>query len=83
MQKSLSPEAANLVKTTKRLSGLPVALGFGVSTPELAALSAKAADAVVVGSAIVNQFHKAGSSPKGRKAAAKWVGAMVKAVKEV
>lgn len=83
MQKTLSDEAVTLVNTTRRFSKLPVALGFGVSTPELAALSAQAADAVVVGSAIVNQFHQAGPSPKGRKAAAAWVGKMVKAVKEI
>jgi tryptophan synthase alpha chain len=83
MQKELGSSAVNLVKTTRKLSNLPVALGFGISTPELAATTARAADAVVVGSAIVNQFHQAGSSPKGRKAAAAWVGRMVKAVKEI
>jgi len=83
MQDKLSSGADNLVRTTKRLSGLPVALGFGISTPELAAASAKVADAVVVGSAIVHQFHQCGNSTKGRKAAAAWVGNMVKAVKEV
>jgi len=83
MQKKLSGGAAELVQMTKQLSNLPVALGFGVSTPELAAASARAADAVVVGSAIVNQFHQAGKSPKARKAAAAWVGRMVQAVKEI
>jgi len=83
MQDKISAGADQLVTTTKRLSKLPVALGFGISTPELAAASAKVADAVVVGSAIVNQFHQAGATPKGRKAAAAWVGRMVKAVKEV
>ncbi len=83
MQDKLNPAAVSLVRTTRKHSKLPVALGFGVSTPELAALSAKAADAVVVGSAIVNQFHQAGTSPKGRKAAATWVGKMVQAVKEL
>ncbi|HMP90517.1 MAG TPA: tryptophan synthase subunit alpha [Kiritimatiellia bacterium] len=83
MQDKLSSVAESLVKTTKRLAGLPVALGFGISTPELAAQSARVADAVVVGSAIVDQFHKAGSSAAGRKHAATWVAKMVKAVKEV
>jgi len=83
MQDKLAVGADKLVRTTKRLSGLPVALGFGISTPELAASSAKAADAVVVGSAIVNQFHQCGNSTGGRKTAAAWVGKMVKAVKEV
>ena len=83
MQDKLSAGADELVRTTKKLSGLPVALGFGISTPELAAMSARAADAVVVGSAIVNQFHQAGPTAEGRRRAAAWVGKMVKAVKEI
>lgn len=83
MQQSLGADAEELVRVTRKHAKLPVALGFGVSTPELAAITARAADAVVVGSAIVNQFHQAGRSPKGRKAAAAWVGKMVKAVKEI
>lgn len=83
MQDTLSAGADELVRSTKKLSGLPVALGFGISTPALAAASAKVADAVVVGSAIVNRFHQAGDSDAGRKAAAAWVGQMVRAVKEV
>ena len=83
MQDNVSAGADDLVRKTQKLAKLPVALGFGISTPELAALSAKAADAVVVGSAIVNQFHLAGRSAKGRKNAAQWVGRMVKAVKDV
>ena len=83
MQDKQSAGADELVRKTKKYAKLPVALGFGISTPELAATSAKVADAVVVGSAIVNQFHQAGSSPKGRKAATTWVAKMVNAVKEL
>jgi tryptophan synthase alpha chain len=36
-------------------SGLPVAVGFGVSTPEQAASVAGIADGVIVGSAIVKR----------------------------
>lgn len=81
-QKSLGPAALDLVATTKELTPLPVALGFGISSPEHAKAAAKAADAVVVGSAIVNRFHEAGNSPAGRRAAAAWVGRLVRAVKE-
>ncbi len=38
----------------KRASGLPAAVGFGIKTPEKAAAFAKFADAVVVGSALVD-----------------------------
>lgn len=46
-----SIEAA--VKRLKATTGLPVAVGFGVRTPEQAAAIARVADGVVVGSAIV------------------------------
>ena len=38
--------------------GLPLAAGFGISTPEQAGAVAKMADGVVVGSAIVRQIEK-------------------------
>lgn len=82
-QKTMAEGAADLVKRTRKYTKLPVALGFGVSTPALAAELASAADAVIVGSAIVQQFHQAGKSSAKRKAAAAWVGDMVKAVKEI
>jgi tryptophan synthase alpha chain len=44
---------AQAVARLKRHTTLPVAVGFGVSTPERAAAIARAADAVVVGSALV------------------------------
>ncbi|MBW3558640.1 MAG: tryptophan synthase subunit alpha [Proteobacteria bacterium] len=40
--------------------GLPVAVGFGIRTPEQAAAVAQAADAVVVGSALVDTLAKHG-----------------------
>ena len=79
----LAEGAGALVKSTRKFTKLPVALGFGVSTPALAAESARAADAVVVGSAIVQKFHACGPSPEGRKAATEWVARMVQAVKEI
>jgi len=83
MQDKLSTDADRIVKITRKHTKLPVALGFGISTPELAVASAMAADAIVVGSAIVNQFHQAGPSADGRRKATAWVAAMVKAVKEI
>lgn len=43
----------------RRISGLPVAAGFGVRTPEQAAAYARAADGVVVGSALVDALANA------------------------
>src|SRR4051812_32833969 len=42
------------VERVRQASGLPVAVGFGIKTPERAAAVARVADAVVVGSALVD-----------------------------
>jgi tryptophan synthase alpha chain len=47
------------VKQARRLSKLPVAVGFGVRTPDQAARFARIADAVVVGSALVDEVRAA------------------------
>jgi tryptophan synthase alpha chain len=50
---------APAVARVKNASGLPVAVGFGIKTPERAAEIARVADAVVVGSALVEEVDKA------------------------
>lgn len=52
-QKSLSVAAAPLTERMRQITKLPLALGFGISTPEQVAEAAALADAVVVGSALV------------------------------
>ena len=52
-QHRLSDDARPLLQRLRRLTDEPVALGFGISTPEQVAEAAGAADAVVVGSALV------------------------------
>ena len=47
---------------------LPIAVGFGVRTPEQAAAIARVADGVVVGSAIVDALAKAGGDPEAGRA---------------
>jgi tryptophan synthase alpha chain len=44
------------VERLRRHTDLPVAVGFGITTPEAAAAVARLADAAVVGSAIVNRI---------------------------
>lgn len=53
-------EVGEAVERVQRASGLPVAVGFGVREPEQAAAIARKADAVVVGSAIVDAMHAGG-----------------------
>jgi tryptophan synthase alpha chain len=47
------------VERVKAASRLPVAVGFGVRTPERAAAVARIADGVVVGSALVEEVARA------------------------
>lgn len=50
---------APMVERVRRASGLPVAVGFGIKTPERAAAIARVADAAVVGSALVDEVAAA------------------------
>jgi tryptophan synthase alpha chain len=52
-RQALSDDASPLVARLHALTDVPVALGFGISTPEQVARAAAVADAVVVGSALV------------------------------
>ena len=60
---------APAVARVRAASGLPVAVGFGVKTPERAAEIARVADAVVVGSVLVEEV--AGALEAGDSAAAR------------
>lgn len=51
---------SDAVQRIRTASGLPVVVGFGVKTPEQATEVAASADAVVVGSAIVDTLYKGG-----------------------
>lgn len=58
--KAASAEAvAPAVARIRKASGLPVAVGFGIRTPSLAAEIARVADAAVVGSALVDEIAEA------------------------
>jgi tryptophan synthase alpha chain len=54
----LPAELADLVARVKAATELPVAVGFGVSTPAQAAAVARVADGVIVGSAVVRRQHQ-------------------------
>jgi len=61
-QKDLDSELATNIATARKASRLPVAVGFGISTPDQVAKVAAIADGVVVGSAIVNQIADEGDT---------------------
>jgi tryptophan synthase alpha chain len=64
------------VSAVRNASSLPVAVGFGISTPEQFRRVAAFADGVVVGSAIVHAVETAGADPAGaaRRAARRLLG---------
>ena len=55
--------AREMVERIRRVSSLPVALGFGISRPEHVREVGQWADAAVVGSALVSVIAEAGASP--------------------
>jgi len=64
---------APAVARVRLATGLPVAVGFGIRTPERAGAIARVADAAVVGSALVDEIAAAkaeGTDPVARVAAA-------------
>jgi tryptophan synthase alpha chain len=67
---------APAVERVRRATGLPTAVGFGIKTPEAAAAVARIADAVVVGSVLVDEIAAAAaqgqpSAPKVLETAAR------------
>jgi len=69
---SSSLDVSSLAEKIERIrakSALPVAVGFGVSTPDNAADVSRVADAVVVGSALVRQIAEHGTDRSATEAA--------------
>jgi tryptophan synthase alpha chain len=57
-RQQMTGDAKNLVKRIRRYTKLPVAVGFGISTPEQFAAVGKFAEGAVVGSAIVHAIEQ-------------------------
>jgi tryptophan synthase alpha chain len=57
---SLAAGLADSIALVRRATSLPVAVGFGISTPQQAAAVARLADGVVVGSALVDLLGTGG-----------------------
>jgi tryptophan synthase alpha chain len=81
-QTNLSADIAAQVAEIKKHTSLPVAVGFGISTPEQAAEVAKESDAVVVGSAIVRRIGEHGKSAELVQKVAQFVTPIAAAVKK-
>jgi len=81
MQSKVASNLAEQVAKIRAHTTLPVAVGFGISNPRQAKLVAAAADAVVVGSAVVNQIAEHGKSPRLVQRVGDFVKSLVAAVK--
>jgi tryptophan synthase alpha chain len=60
---SLPPDLVRDLKRLRRRLDLPLAVGFGISTPEQVAAVGKVADGVVVGSHLVSVVEEMGEDP--------------------
>jgi tryptophan synthase alpha chain len=70
-RRSFENDLRSQVNRVRRATALPVAVGFGISTPKQAAWISRFADAAVVGSALIDTVEKAaGKSAKARRAGA-------------
>ncbi|HEU5396509.1 MAG TPA: tryptophan synthase subunit alpha [Verrucomicrobiae bacterium] len=83
MQKQVAANLAQQVAKIRAHTSLPVAVGFGVSNPQQAKLVARDADAVVVGSAIVNRIAENGKSARLAPKVAAFVKSLGDAVKSL
>ena len=70
---ALADDVGALIARVRAQSSLPVALGFGISSPEQVAKACASADAAVVGSALVNVIAEHGSAPDVAERAGEYV----------
>jgi tryptophan synthase alpha chain len=81
MQKQIAANLESQIAKIRVHTKLPVAVGFGVSNTEQAGLVAQVADAVVVGSAVVNQIAEHGKSRDVARRTGKFVKSLADAIK--
>jgi tryptophan synthase alpha chain len=81
MQQKISDTIASMTAKIRAHTDLPVAIGFGISNPEQAKAVAQYAEAIVVGSAVVNQIAEHGKNPELVSRVGNFVKTLVSAVK--
>ena len=72
----IKTDLASIVEVVRQNTDIPCAIGFGISTPELAKKMADISDGAIVGSAIIKLLDKYG------KDAPRYVGEYVKSMKD-
>jgi tryptophan synthase alpha chain len=82
MQTKVADTIAQMTAKIRAHTGLPIAVGFGIGTAEQAKIVAASAEAVVVGSAIVNQITQHGRAADLVKRVSEFVKPLVDSVKQ-
>jgi tryptophan synthase alpha chain len=81
MQQTLAASIAPMTERIRSHTQLPIAIGFGVSSPDQARVVASYGDAVVVGSAIVSRIAELGQDPAMPDKVAAFTESLVQAVR--
>ena len=78
MRSDIKTDIASIVQQIRQYTDVPVAVGFGISTPEQAKAMAAVSDGAIVGSTIVKQIGEWGAN--GEEELYQYVRSMVEAV---
>lgn len=81
MQEKVAANIAQMTAKIRAHTALPIAVGFGISNPQQARAVAAHAEAIVVGSAVVDQIARHGQSPALVTQVADFVKSLVVATK--
>jgi tryptophan synthase alpha chain len=81
MQTKVAQNIGAMTAKIRAHTDLPIAVGFGISTPDQAKSVAASAEAVVVGSAIVNQIAQYGKSADMVERVGQFTASLINAVK--
>lgn len=81
MQQKISDTIAAMTGKIRAHTDLPIAIGFGISNPEQAKTVSQYAEAIVVGSAVVNQIAELGKNPDMVSRVSNFVKGLVSAIK--
>jgi tryptophan synthase alpha chain len=81
MQQKISDTIESMTGKIRANTDLPIAIGFGISNPNQAKTVAQYAEAIVVGSAVVNQIAEHGENPDMISRVGNFVQTLVSAVK--
>ena len=83
MQAKVSETIGSMTARIRKHTSLPIAVGFGISNPQQARSVAATAEAIVVGSAVVNRIAELGKSPELVSQVSGFVRELAEAVRKV